>query len=120
MCPRPALVGTWQLVTRRGEAIPAEGPTSLKHLTPTHFFVLSADATGLASYGHGGPYTVSGGKYTESITHGFGAPFTQLLRGMTISFQCSLEKDGWHIVGEIEGQTVDEWRRRVPPAPAVR
>ena len=119
-CTAPALVGTWQLVKRRGEAIPAEGPTSLKHVTPTHFFVLTADATGLASYGHGGPYTVSGGKYTESITHGFGAPFTQLLRGMTISFQCSLEKDRWHIVGEIEGQTVDEWRRRVPAASAVR
>jgi hypothetical protein len=117
-CTGPTLVGTWQLVKSGGEATPDEGSRSLKHVTPTHFFVLSVDATGLASYGHGGPYTVSGGKYTESITHGFGAPFTQLLRGMSISFQCSLEKDMWHIVGEIGGQTFDERWRRVPPAAA--
>lgn len=78
-------------------------------------FVLSADATGLASYGHGGPYTVSAGTYTESITHGFGPPFSQL-RGMKVSLQCSIEGDVWHSIGEIGGQTFDERWRRVPAA----
>jgi hypothetical protein len=112
-CTGPTLVGTWELVKVAGEATAAGGSTALKHVTPTHFFVLSADATGLASYGHGGPYTVSGSTYTESITHGFGPPFDQL-RGMKVSLQCSIEGDVWHSTGEIGGQTFDERWRRVP------
>lgn len=111
-CTRPTLAGTWELVKRADEATAS---TVLKHVTPTHFFVLSADATGAASYGHGGPYTVSGGTYTESITHGFGSPFSQL-RGMKVSFQCKIEGDVWHSVGEIGGQTFDERWRRLPAA----
>jgi hypothetical protein len=114
-CTGPALVGSWELVKSADEATPAGGPTGFKHVTPTHFFVLSADATGLASYGHGGPYTVSGSTYTESITHGFGSPFSQL-RGMKVSFQCKIEGDVWHSVGEIGGQTFDERWRRLPAA----
>ena len=112
-CTRPTLVGTWEVVRVAGEATPAGGSTALKHVTPTHFFVLSVDATGLASYGHGGPYTVSASTYTKSITHGFGPPFSQL-RGMKVSLQCSMEGDVWHIIGEIGGQTFDERWRRVP------
>jgi hypothetical protein len=115
-CTGSTLVGTWQLVKSGGEATPASGSTSLKHVTPTHFFVLSVDATGLATYGHGGPYTVSGGRYTESITQGFGEPFSQL-RGTSVSFQCGIEADVWHIVGEIGGQTFDEhWKRVAAPS----
>jgi hypothetical protein len=113
-CTGPALVGSWQLVKSASEESPAGGSTAIKHVTTTHFFVLSAaDATGLVSYGHGGPYTLSGGTYTESITHGFGSPFSQL-RGMKISFQCSIEGDVWHSIGEIGGQTFDERWRRLP------
>lgn len=112
-CTGPTLVGTWELVRRPDEPTAS---TVLKHVTPTHFFVLSAGATGDASYGHGGPYTVAGGTYTESIAHGFGSPFSQL-RGTKVSFQCKIEGDVWHSVGEIGGQTFDErWRRL--PAPA--
>ena len=114
-CTSAALVGSWQLIRSASQATEAGGSTAIKHVTPTHFFVLSADATGLASYGHGGPYTLSGGTYTESITQGFGSPFSQL-RGMKISFQCSMEGDEWHSVGEIGGQTFDERWRRLPPA----
>jgi hypothetical protein len=114
-CTDTTLVGTWDLLKSAGEATPAGGSTVLKHVTPTHFFVLSADATGLASYGHGGPYTVSGSTYTESITHGFGSPFSQL-RGMKVSLQCSIEGEVWHSIGEIGGQTFDERWRRLPAA----
>jgi hypothetical protein len=116
-CTASALVGTWQLVKSDSEATAAEGSTALKHVTQTHFFVLSVDATGLASYGHGGAYTLAGGTYTESVTHGFGAPF-QLLRGMNISFKCSIDKEVWHVVGEINGQIFDEHWKRVPAASA--
>lgn len=116
-CTGPALIGTWQLAKSAGEPAPASGSTPLKHVTPTHFFVVAPDSTGLASYGHGGPYTLSGSTYTESITHGFGAPFSQL-RGTSVSFQCSIEGDVWHSVGEIGGQTFDEhWRRVTATAP---
>jgi hypothetical protein len=108
-CTPAALVGTWQL-----QENDASGST-LKHVTPTHFFVVAADATGLASYGHGGPYTVKGGTYTESITHGFGAPFGQL-RGMSVSLTCGIDADVWHTAGEIGGTTFDERWKRVPPA----
>ena len=114
-CTGPTLVGSWELVRSAGEAAPAGVSTVLKHVTPTHFFVLSADATGLASYGHGGPYTISGGTYTESITHGFGSPFSQL-SGMKLSFQCSIEGDMWRSTGEINGRTFDERWRRLPAA----
>jgi hypothetical protein len=115
-CSGPELVGTWQLVESGGSPVPAGESTSLKHVTPTHFFVLSADEKGVASYGHGGPYTVSAGTYTESIAHGFGEPFTQL-RGMKVSFKCSIEAEAWHNVGEIAGQTFDERWKRVRVAP---
>jgi hypothetical protein len=114
-CTEPALVGTWQLVKSGDEARSGDAPTALKHVTPTHFFVLSVDATGLASYGHGGPYTLSAGIYTESIVHGFGAPFSQI-RGTKVSFKCGIDKDVWHITGEIGGQTFDEQWKRVSPA----
>lgn len=112
-CTGPTLVGTWELLKSAGEATPAGGATVFKHVTPTHFFVLSADATGLASYGHGGPYTVSGSTYTETITHGFGSPFSQL-RGTKVSLQCRIDGEVWHSVGEIGGQTFDERWRRLP------
>jgi hypothetical protein len=116
-CTGPMLIGTWQLARTAGDAAAASTPTTLKHVTPTHFFVVATDSTGLASYGHGGPYIVSGNTYTESITHGFGAPFGQI-RGMSVSFQCSIEGDVWHSVGQIGGQTFDEHWRRVSAAAA--
>lgn len=116
-CTGPALVGTWQLIKSGGEAPSAGDLTALKHVTQTHFFVVSVDATGLAAYGHGGPYTLSNGRYTESIAHGFGAPFSQL-RGTSVSFQCRIAADVWHSVGEIGGQTFDEHWKRVAPGAA--
>ena len=117
-CTPAALVGTWQL-ERSGAEVNAASGSTLKHVTPTHFFVVAADATGLATYGHGGPYALKDGTYTESISHGFGAPFGQL-RGMSVSFTCSIDADVWRSVGEIGGTTFDERWKRVAVAPAVR
>jgi hypothetical protein len=113
-CTPASLVGTWQLLQSGGEA-KAGGGSTLKHVTPTHFFVVAADAAGLASYGHGGPYTLNESTYTESITHGFGQPFDQI-RGMSVSFKCSMDADVWHSVGELGGMAFDERWKRVPPA----
>ena len=47
-CTPAALVGTWQL-ERSGAEVNAASGSTLKHVTPTHFFVVAADATGQAS-----------------------------------------------------------------------
>jgi hypothetical protein len=100
-----------------GGQSPAEtDPAEHKHVTPTHFVVLSVDAKGAMSYALGGPYTISGGTYTESIKYGFGAPFEQL-RGMKVPFQCRIEAGRWHIVGQINGQSIDERWMREPADP---
>ncbi len=111
-CTGPALVGTWQLFEWGGKPWPSSQPTAYKHVTPTHFFVVAVDAEGLAAYGHGGPYELAaGGKYTESIVHGFGNPFSSL-RGTKVTFECSVEGEVWHNVGQIGDQTFDErWKR---------
>jgi len=101
-CDGGALVGTWQIVESDGKPFASDGETVYKHVTPTHFFILSVDASGVASYGHGGPYTVSAGAYTESITQGF-APTFGALRGLKGQFQCRIEGDRWHIVGSVPG-----------------
>jgi hypothetical protein len=44
LCAAPALVGTWQWMKSGGEAPSGDGSMHLKHVTPTHFFVLSIDA----------------------------------------------------------------------------
>ncbi len=113
-CTGAELVGTWKLVESGGKPRAPTDRTVLKLLTPTHFFILSADATGTVSYGHGGPYTVSQDTYTESITYGFGPPFEGLLRGMKVPFRCRIEAGSWHTVAEINGQTFDERYMREP------
>jgi hypothetical protein len=115
-CTGAELVGTWQIVESGGQSRAATEATSHKLVTPTHFVVLSVDAEDSVSYAHGGPYTISGGTYTESIKYGFGAPFEQI-RGMKISFQCRIEAGRWHIVGQINGQTIDERWMREPADP---
>ncbi len=114
-CSGRELVGTWQLVESQGQAVKSDGRTAYKHVTPTHFFVLNVDSTGLAEYAHGGPYTLSAGTYVESIRQGVGRPF-EALRGLKGEFQCSTDGDRWHIVGKVSGAAgegnIDEtWRR---------
>ena len=114
-CSGRELVGTWQLIEAQGQPFKSEGQTAYKHVTPTHFIVLNVDSTGLAAYAHGGPYTVSAGRYIESIRQGVGPTFTAL-RGLKGEFQCRMEGDRWHIVGKVVGAAgggdLDEtWRR---------
>ena len=114
-CSGPALVGTWRIIESDGKPLAADGRTVYKHVTPTHYFVLNVDASGLASYGHGGPYTASADTYTESITQGVGSSF-EALRGLKGQFQCRISGDRWHIVGSVpgvpgEGHVDETWQR---------
>lgn len=111
-CVGSELVGTWQLAESGGKAVPPEA-TFYKHVTPTHFLVLSIGPSGQLTYAHGGPYKVSAGTYTESVTHGFGQPF-QVVGGKAIEFQCRIDGDRWRTVGGISGVvSIDEMWTRV-------
>ena len=105
-CTGAELIGTWQLAQNGGQPPPSEY-TFYKHLTPTHFVVESFDGSGRVSYSHGGTYTVSGGKYTESITHGFGEVFENWGRS-NVLFDCRTETDRLHIVGN-DGAMDEVW-----------
>jgi len=99
------LVGTWRLVDSNGEK---PDSTVLKHITPTHFAVFSADPTGLVTYSHSGPITLSGGNYIESVKYGSGEPFERVLRGKTFTFKCTIADGRWYTAGEIAGEKGEE------------
>jgi len=104
-CSVSQLVGTWRLIEVNGD--PRQDRTVLKHITPTHFVLLSADLSGTVAYSHSGPYTLNGDSYTESIKYGFGPPFEKI-RGKSFTFKCSMAGGKWRTVGEVNGQPDDE------------
>ena len=109
-CTARELVGTWQFTSK--PSMPMPGITTvLKHITPTHFFVVRIGAKDVVTSAHGGPYTLANGIYTETLQHGFGELFEKA-RGASVALQCRLNEDMLHIVGEIQGTKIDEqWRR---------
>ena len=99
------------------------GVTSvLKYITPTHFFVARIGANDVVQSGHGGPYTLADGKYTETLAQGFGAPLEEMekYRGVSVAFQCRLNGDVLHIVGDVQQHKVNEQWRRVAGTSAQR
>ena len=115
-CTPAALVGTWQVASARmGDQVSPTGPDDpieFKHLTPTHFVVYQVTKTGTMNWAHGGPYTLAGGTYTETLQHGFGEPFTAMGH-VSIPFKCSMDgTDVWHISGTIADTPLEEtWKR---------
>jgi hypothetical protein len=119
-CTSAALVGSWQIAYAKfGDEVSPTGPNDpveYKHLTPTHFVVYQVTKDGTMNWAHGGPYTLAGDTYTETLQHGFGEPFNQLGR-VSVPLKCSMEgKDTWHISGKIGGTSLDETWKRVMPA----
>ncbi|AMY10018.1 hypothetical protein LuPra_03245 [Luteitalea pratensis] len=115
-CTARELVGTWQIIDV--PAIP--GVTSvLKHVTPTHYFVVWLGGNGVVQAGHGGPQTFANGTHTTSIEHGFG-PVFEKYRGASGTYQCRLNGDIWHNVGENQGIKINEQWRRVTGTSAPR
>jgi hypothetical protein len=111
MCTSSAMIGTWELTTKPTTPGVAR---ALKHITPTHFFVVRLDDEDVMQSGHGGPYAIANGTYTETIAHGFGGRFKQL-RGVSISSSlCQIVDDVLHVTGEYQGVRLDERWRRMP------
>src|SRR5215813_10703551 len=109
------LVGTWKQVKARFRGndvkIP-EGTTQLKHITPTHFTFVDYDKDGKFIDAFGGPYTLNGEKYEETIEYGVGGVFN-MLKGKRQSFECKVEGDKWYHNGTLSnGLTIEEvWER---------
>jgi hypothetical protein len=109
------LVGTWKQVKAkfggRESKIP-EGTTQLKHITPTHFMFVDFDKDGKFIDAFGGPYTLKGEKYEETLDYGFGDVF-KTLKGKPQLFECKVEGNKWYHNGTLSsGMTIEEvWVR---------
>jgi len=112
------LVGTWKQVKakfRGNEVKIPEGTTQLKHITPTHFMFVDFDKDGKFIDAFGGPYTLKGEKYQETLEYGVGDVF-KLLKGKPQSFECKVEGNKWYHSGTLSnGLTIEEVWERVEP-----
>ena len=112
------LVGTWKQVKakfRGNEVKIPEGTTQLKHITPTHFMFVDFDKDGKFIDAFGGPYTLKGGKYQETLEYVVGDVF-KILKGKPQSFECKVEGNKWYHSGTLSnGLTIEEvWERLEP------
>ena len=112
------LVGTWKQVKakfRGNEVKIPEGTTQLKHITPTHFMFVDFDKDGKFIDAFGGPYTLKGEKYEETLEYGVGDVF-KALKGKPQSFECKVEGAKWYHNGTLtNGLTLEEVWERVEP-----
>jgi hypothetical protein len=112
------LLGTWKQVKAKfggkEHKIP-EGYTQLKHVTSTHFMFVDFDKDGKFIDAFGGPYTLKGEKYEETIEYGVGEVF-KMLKGKPQSFECKVEGVKWYHNGTLSsGLTIEEVWERVEP-----
>jgi len=112
------LLGTWKQVKARfggNEVKIPEGTTQLKHVTSTHFMFVDFDKDGKFIDAFGGPYTLKGEKYEETLEYGVGDVF-KMLKGKPQSFACKVEGDKWYHNGTLSnGLTIEEVWERVEP-----
>jgi len=112
------LVGTWKQVKakfRGNEVKIPEGTTQLKHITPTHFMFVDFDKDGKFIDAFGGPYTLKGERYEETLEYGVGDVF-KMLKGKPQSFECKVEGNKWYHNGTLSsGLTIEEVWERVEP-----
>lgn len=110
------LIGTWKMVSAKyggGESDLPKRMTSLKHVTPTHFmWVRINPETAVATGGAGGTYSLKDGKYTETVTYGFGQGFVAV-RDKSHSFTYKIKGNRWEHVGSLaSGLKIEEiWER---------
>ncbi len=112
------LVGTWKQIKakfRGNEVKIPEGTTQLKHVTQTHFMFVDFDKDGKFIDAFGGPYTLKGEKYEETLEYGVGDVF-KVLKGKPQSFECKVEGAKWYHNGTLtNGLTIEEVWERVEP-----
>jgi hypothetical protein len=123
---RSNLIGTWRLVSMKyGDAQSRPAPADvihLKHVTRTHFTVVSYNAQSkeVTRVG-GGSYSLQGKSYTEKVDYALGTSFVNLL-GKEQSFTWELQGDRWIHSGTLSsGLKIEEvWERVNEPSPSQR
>ena len=119
-----SLVGTWRLVSATygnpgGKEIRdwihyvPQGVVHLKHITPTHFTVVTYEAQSKkVTIVGGGRYSLQDGVYKEMIDYAMGGTLPDLL-GKEQSFTLRLEGDRWNHSGTLSnGARIEEiWER---------
>jgi hypothetical protein len=113
------LLGTWRLVSATYGApgdqlhyVP-QGLVHLKHLTPTHFTVVTYETQSRkVTITGGGRYSLQDGLYKEAVDYAVGGTLPELL-GKEQSFTLQLEGDRWTHSGTLtNGQMINEvWER---------
>jgi hypothetical protein len=104
------LIGTWVLVGTPDKVgdIPASGGR-MKYITATHWTVTQADPTsGLVIFHHGGPYTLKGDEYVESVK--FANQNTASLIGNAHTFKLNIEGDTLTQIG-VGNPWTEVWKR---------
>jgi hypothetical protein len=117
------LIGTWKIVSGKyggREGGPGEG-TTLKHITPAHFMVVSYNTkTGEVTRAFGGTHVVDGAHYKETPRYGFGSDF-QAVRDQEHTFECKVEADRLYQTGKLaSGLTIEEVWERIKPEQKAR
>lgn len=111
----PGAVGSWRLLSAKenGKALDLpSGTTILKHVTPTDFMFVYYDQSGQITAAGGGPYTLQGSRYEETLEYGIGAGVKPLL-GKPQVFTLRIDGTHWYHSGnESDGTVVEEvWER---------
>jgi len=111
-----SLVGAWELTyavykDQQGKVvqeIKAGGEKSLKILSQQHFSFITMDKDGKFSVAGAGTYSLSGGKYTETVSF---ASMDRLL-GKIYPFNCQMKDGIWIHTGSEDHLSIEEhWRR---------
>ena len=116
------LIGTWKIVSGKyGGQEGGPAGTTLKHITPAHFMLVSYDAkTGEVTRAFGGTYVVDGALYKETPRYGFGSDF-QTVRNQEHTFECKVEADRLYQTGKLaSGLTIEEVWEYVKPEQRAR
>ncbi len=112
------LIGTWILVGRPGQVSepPAVGGR-LKSFTDTHWSMTQTDPKGVVMFHHGGPYTLKGDEYLETI--GFANESTKDKIGKAHKYTLKIEGDTLTQIG-IGNPWKEVWKRVKSDAPKPR
>jgi hypothetical protein len=111
------IIGTWKMVSGTYGGQPGGSPeiTTLKHITPAHFLVVSYDKANKVTRVIGGPYVVEGALYKETPRYGFGSSF-EAVRDQQQTFECKVEGDKFYQKGTLSvGVELEEVWERVKP-----
>ena len=114
---REKLVGSWKIVSASFDGHPSElhrTSITIKHITPVHIIWIGYQPEDRRLFrSAGGSWTITEGRYTETMRYGIGENFKQDSFGKSFAFDCRFEGDRWIQSGKMpNGVFLEEiWQR---------